>query len=566
MNFTFKIGGQAGEGIDTAGEIFAVASAKLGFQYYTYRHFPSRIRGGHTSYELRLADKPIHSRGEHVDFLVVLDEETIKENLRDLHDTSVILLDTAIKTEELKERNILYEAPITEMAQELGSKILRNTIALGISAALLHMSYDTLADVVKQRFARKGDRIIEDSLIALQKGYEYGEQLKKRDSFSLEIERKEEMMLISGNEAIALGAIAAGCSFLSAYPITPATEIMEYLAAKLPEYGGMVIQAEDEIAAINMAIGAGFAGARAMTSTSGPGLSLMTEALGLAHITETPIVIANVQRAGPATGLPTKHEQSDINQAIFSSHGDAPRIVLAPATVSDCFHFSHLAFNLAEKYQTVVIVLIDQAMGLGRQTIPLVETERIIVDRGKILKDIPTDYQRYKLTDDGISKRTIPGQENGIFMTTGDEHAEDGHIIENPKLRTAMVNKRLQKYITCQGELPSLIINGNREAKTTLIGIGSTYGPLEETLEELDGVKHIQLRTLWPFPKEELSSLLGDVETVFVIENNATAQLSGLIKRELGLHDKIRPLLKYDGVPFKTREILERVREEKGWN
>ena len=373
-------------------------------------------------------------------------------------------------------------------------------------------------------------------------------------------------MLLTGNEALSLGAIAAGCKFMSAYPMTPSSSIMEYLAAHGEEYGVTVVQAEDEIAAINMINGAAYAGARAMTATSGGGFCLMVEGLGLAGMTETPIVVVNGQRPGPAIGLPTRTEQGDLEFVLYASHGEFPRAVLAPATVEDCFWLTVKAFNLADRYQLPVIVLTDQHLASSYATIQRFDLSKVTVDRGLLVPDNETvkDYKRHRITDSGISPRAFPGREDLLVVTDSDEHDEAGHLIEDGVIRTNMVRKRMRKRAGLKQEMSPPLIVGKKKVDNLLIGWGSSYGAIAEAAEILKeegyDTGYLQLKEIWPFPSEAVAGALKNAGHSYVIENNATGQMAHLIKAETGMSIGAK-ILKYDGRPFTPAEIIEQIKE-----
>jgi 2-oxoglutarate ferredoxin oxidoreductase subunit alpha len=375
-------------------------------------------------------------------------------------------------------------------------------------------------------------------------------------------------MLITGNEAIALGASAAGCTFMAAYPMTPATSIMEYLAGKSEELGLVVVQPEDEISAMNMIVGAAFAGARAMTATSGSGFALMVEGLGLAGITETPIVAVLAQRPAPAVGLPTRTEQGDLQFVLTAAPGEFPRAVLAPATIEDAFWLTVKAFNLAEKYQLPVILLTDQHLAASYATVEKFDLSKVNIDRGLLLSEEEIaglgGYKRHQITPSGISPRALPGG-NALVVTDSDEHDEEGHLIEDADTRTRMVLKRLRKLDAMRGEIGSPRIYGPQKAETTVVGWGSTYGALREAVdimraEGLD-VNLMQLTELWPFPAEAVSDVLDGARRSFVVENNATGQLARLIRSETG--KKATGIIsKFDGRPFTPAHIVSELKKE----
>lgn len=567
---TWKIGGQQGEGIDSTGEILATALMRQGFHIASYKHFASRIKGGHTYYQIRASNKRTYYHGETTDVLVALDKESYDHNFPMMSPGGFILMENKKeeKVEEVDGVTVIH-ASFAKLAEELGNKIVRNMIALGSSVYLMGMHYEIFAPLVEQKFSSKGQAVVDLNINALKTGYEYIQKLDVKP-FPIEKPEPKNQALLMGNEAFAFGAIAAGCRFLSSYPITPASEIMEYMKANLPKVGGAAVQAEDELAGILMAIGAGFAGVRSMTSTSGPGLSLKTEALGLAGMSETPVVIVNSQRGGPGTGLPTKYEQSDINAMIYSGHGEFPRIVLAPSTVEECITMAATAFNLAEKYQTPVIVALDLMLSVNKQSCSDFDLSKMEpIDRGKLLTEEQLaelnefNFKRYRLTDDGISPRSIPGQKGGVFTANSNEHSETGHITEIPEIRTAMMNKRMNKLASFKMKGYEFIGGEERQVDTLFIGIGSTRGVIEEVVEELNAQGEnaglAQLKVLHPFQPEGLEELINSAKQVYVVENNWSGQLANIIKKELLIGDKIKSITKFDGNPFTKQDILRQM-------
>lgn len=573
---SWKVGGQQGEGIDSTGEIFASALNRLGYYLYGYRHFSSRIKGGHTNNKIRVSTRPLRSISDDLDILVAFDQETIDVNHHELRDGGVILADDKFnpKLPDDANPNIrMYAVPLSKIAEEQGTSLMKNMVAVGASSALLGLSTDVYTEVLEALFAKKGSKVVENNLNALKLGAQFVEEHAKEvlGEFKLQAGDGKRRMFLIGNEAISMGAIAAGCRIMAAYPITPASDIMEYLAKKLPKFGGTVIQTEDEIAAINLVIGANYAGVRAMTASAGPGLSLKTEAIGLAGMTETPVVIVDTQRGGPSTGLPTKQEQSDVNAMLYSTHGEIPKIVLAPSTAEEAFYDTIEAFNLAEEYQCPVIILTDLQLSLGKQTVDPLDYDKIEIRRGKFLgkqelPEIQGNFKRYEFTEDGISPRVIPGQKYGIHHVTGVEHAETGTPSEAPENRKKMMEKRLRKLQNFRHYQPMTVTAPHDEADILFIGINSTVGTIEEARTRLegDGLKcnHVQLRVLLPFPAEELRPYVEKAKVVMVVENNATGQVANLVKLHLSDQaSKVRNILKYDGNPFLPKEIVSQAKE-----
>ncbi len=565
---SWKIGGQQGEGVESTDRIFSTALNRLGYYLYGYRHFSSRIKGGHTNNKIRISTKPIRAISDDLDILVAFDQETIDLNSHELRKGGVVVADAKFNPtlpEGIDAR--LFAVPITAIAEELGTSLFKNMVASGASWALLGLPLEVFNKAVEEEFGRKGPAIVEKNVEAVRRGAEFvldlaGGSLK---DFELEPSDGTPKLFMIGNDAIGLGSVAGGCRFMSAYPITPASEIMEYLVKVLPKFGGMVIQTEDEIAAITMAIGANFGGVRTMTASSGPGLSLMTEALGLAGMTETPVVVVNTQRGGPSTGLPTKQEQSDINAMIYSTHGEIPKIVIAPSTVEECFYDMIEAFNLAEQYQCPVIVMTDLQLSLGKQTAENLDFSKVVINRGKLASDeLPALeehklFKRYEFTEDGVSPRVIPGMKHGLHHVTGVEHDQEGRPSESPVNRKKMMDKRLKKLEGVRITNPIHIDASHEEPDLLIIGMNSIGGTIDEARARLtkDGVKtnHMTIRQLYPFPTELVASYVGKAKKVVVIENNATGQLADQVKLHVGHADKIKNFLKYDGTPFLPSEI-----------
>ena len=565
------VGGQQGEGIESTGEIFVQAMNRLGYWCYAYRHFASRVKGGHTNFKIRLSGQEVQHGGDEIHCLVAFDQESIDHNWPEIKSGGVVAYDSATFEAKLPgdKKVTLVPVPMTKMAKDLGAAIMKNMVAVGVSAALLGLAPEDFESTMADRFGKKGPTVISGNAAAVKQGYDtcrtqFGALLKLPNR-----PKGERHMLITGNEAIGLGALAAGCRLYGGYPITPATPVMYYLVSNLPRVGGAVVQTEDEIAAINFVLGGNYGGVRTMTATSGPGLSLMQEALSLSGMTETPVVVVDVQRAGPATGLPTKVEQSDLNMLVYGSHGDFPRVVLTPATVSDCFYLTMEAFNLAESLQCPVFVAIDLALGLSNQSIAPLDHRRVPIERGKRVSDQDLDalndqeFPRYRVTADGISPRSIPGQHGGRFVATGDEHTETAHITEEPEIRIAQMMKRMRKLKSAHVREP-IRVNGPADPELLIISAGSVTGAVSEAVVALSARGHrvaeAQILRLWPFPQAELIPHLQSAERVLVVEYNATGQIANILRLQTG-NWPVQSLLKFNGTPFAVHEIVARAEE-----
>ncbi|ARJ51739.1 2-oxoacid:acceptor oxidoreductase subunit alpha [Staphylococcus lutrae] len=566
---SWKVGGQQGEGIESTGEIFATAMNRKGYYLYGYRHFSSRIKGGHTNNKIRVSTTPVHAISDDLDILVAFDQETIVLNHHEMREDSVILADSKAKPEKPENCQAqLIVLPFTDIAKELGTTLMKNMVAIGATAALMHLNTDTFKALITNMFEKKGEKVVDLNIQALNEGYRLMQaQLDQiTGDFQLEDSDGVPHLYMIGNDSIGLGALSAGSRFMAAYPITPASEIMEYMIENLPKVGGSVIQTEDEIAAATMAIGANYGGVRAFTASAGPGLSLMMEAIGLSGMTETPFVVINTQRGGPSTGLPTKQEQSDLMQMIYGTHGDIPKIVLAPTDAEDAFYLTIEAFNLAEEYQCPVILLSDLQLSLGKQTVQALDYEKVEIRRGAtILEDIERDeddkayFRRYALTSSGVSPRPIPGVKGGIHHVTGVEHNEEGKPSEAPENRQNQMDKRMRKTEHLLIPKPVEGAIEYDEADILYVGFISTKGAIQEgvtrLIEQGHRVNYLQIRQLHPFPTEVIQKAVDQAQKVVVAEHNYQGQLANIIKMNVNIGDKLIKQTKYDGTPFLPHEI-----------
>ena len=570
---SWKVGGQQGEGIESTGEIFAAAMNRLGYHLYGYRHFSSRIKGGHTNNKITVRPTEVRSIADDLDILVAFDQETIDVNYKELTPSSVILADAKFNPVAPEDCVApLYAVPFTEIASELGTSLMKNMVAIGSTAALINLDESVFQNVVTDIFGRKGEEVIAKNMEAIQRGRAaIAEQIgEKVGAWELSPADGERRMFMIGNDAVAFGALAAGARFMAAYPITPASEIMEFMIKKLPLVGGAVIQTEDEIAAATMAIGANYGGVRAFTASAGPGLSLMMEAIGLSGMTEQPLVIFDTQRGGPSTGLPTKQEQSDLMAMVYGTHGEIPKVIIAPSTMEEAFYDTIQAFNIAEELQVPVIVLTDLQLALGKQSVAPFDYSKVEIRRGKLVSpedEASTEYfKRYEVTEDGVSPRVLPGMKGGIHHVTGVEHDEQGKPSEAKGNRKAQMDKRFRKLEHLRFDNPVYVNAPHEEADVLLVGFNSTRGALEEVQETLnqEGIKtnHAHIKLIHPFPADIMSGLVDQAKKVIVVENNLTGQLANIMKMSIGGHAKIRNVVKYDGTPFLPRELTNLVKEE----
>jgi len=555
------IGGEAGQGVQSVGFLLAKALTRWGYHIFADQDYESRVRGGHNFFRVRVSDSPVEAINETLDILVALNKETIDLHRREIGNVSVIIYDGE-KIPGLEGKN-LVNVPAERLAKEAAGDILMtNTVALGVVLGLINYEFELLGELLTGFFP--GENGIKN-VKAAKAGYEYAQKLS---AYQKKLTRAGDSrrMLLDGNEAMSVGAIAAGCKFMSAYPMTPVTSVMEYLAARSEEFGIVVVPAEDEISAINMVVGAAYTGVRAMTATSGGGFCLMVEGIGLAGMTETPIVVIEGQRPGPAIGLPTRTEQGDLDFVLHASHGEFPRVVFAPATVDDCFWLTMKAFNLAEKYQLPVMIITDHYLANSYFTTDKFDLSKVTIDRGLLFtKSTPgVEYKRYAYSESGISPRAFPGNKDALVVADSDEHDEAGHLIEDAETRKKMMDKRFQKLSQLKQEIVQPRFYGTEKADTLLIGWGSTYGVIKESIDLLnkDGgsYSHLHLSQIWPFPVEAVSTAMKNAQHCYVIENNATGQFAGLIRRETGLLST-GSILKYDGRPFTPAIILRELRK-----
>lgn len=563
----FRIGGEGGEGVISCGEILTLACARMGLEIYTFRSYPAEIKGGPAMFQVRTSKSLLLSQGSEIDVLICFNQEAYDRHIKELRKDGrgVIVYDSSSTKIEEGLHAVLYAIPVSEMAKlELRNYLTKNIIFLGILSKLFGVDFSILERILREKFGRKGEAILNLNFQALRHGYQAVEKhLPKKDDYYLEAQKNGERLVLSGNQALALGAVHAGMRFYAGYPITPATDIMELLARELPRFGGTVIQAEDEIAAIGMVLGASFAGVKAMTASSGPGIDLMTEFLGLAAMAEVPAVIVDCQRAGPSTGMPTKTEQSDLAHAIHAGHGDVPRIVMALSSVEDAFYGIVRAFNYAVRCQTPVIVLSDQYLAQRTATIPKPDLTKATVE--EVLKPSPRElehYKRFVVTESGISPMAIPGTKSGAYSATGIEHDENCELSYEPATHRRMTEKRWRKLNSLlQG--PDLFRRyGPLDAEIGIVGWGSSEGVIREAVTKANEkgyrVAAFHPKILHPLPPE-LGDFVHSVKSVIVPELNFKGQLAHEIRARY-LTDVVQ-LNKVAGLPFTPNEILEKVEE-----
>ncbi|MCL4537498.1 MAG: 2-oxoacid:acceptor oxidoreductase subunit alpha [Nitrospirae bacterium] len=572
MDYSIKIGGEARQGIQTIGDTLARVFSRAGYHIFTHQDYESRIRGGHNFFHIRFSDKPIMASREKIDILVALDKESIGQHENELSEYGQIIYDSATLKQK-HEKSYFLDVPFVNLAVEHGgNKIMANTVATGAVLGMLGMELDILLEIIKDTFKKKGEDIIKANVNAAMAGHDYAVKECIKCSFDIRgglvgetLSPPRGKMLIAGNDAIGLGAIASGCKFYSAYPMTPSTGIMLYVASKAKEYGIVIEQAEDEIAAINMALGASFAGVRAMTGSSGGGFALMVEGLSLAAMTETPIVIALAQRPGPATGLPTRTEQAELQFALYTSHGEFPRVIFAPGTPEQAFYLTNKAFDIAEKYQIPVFILTDQYLADSQWTFDGFDLSRIKYTdyrlKGDSFKNL-AEYKRHSFTDNGVSPLGVPGDAKHLVVTDSDEHDEEGHIVEDAETRIKMVNKRLFKKLPLiRKEIEPPSIYGHSNPEIVIVGWGSTYGVMKEAVDELSAnwdIAMLHFSEIYPFPptnKFNYLNVLKSAKMTICAENNATGQFARLMRAETG-YTFNRLINRFDGRPFTLESLI----------
>ena len=592
-DINFLIGGKAGEGIEQPSNMFAKICMRAGLYIHVTQEFYSVIKGYNTIAQIRTSEKPVKSHTNHYDLVLSIDDETVPRYLDDIVPGGGLIYDPILVTDESakqsevisggaltytsaemkkrleKKKDInLFPIPLTQIAQEtVGLKLAKNIVGIGATMALVNYDIHPLLEMIIKQFARKGDDIVNKNIAAAQAGYDYAKtNFSKEFNYQVRpIKNAARKFLVSGNTAMVMGAIKAGCKFVSEYPMSPSSSILHEMAKHARQYNISVNHVEDEIAAINMAIGAGYAGVRSMAATSGGGFALMTEAIGMAGMIEAPVVIIECQRPGPSTGLPTRNGQGDLRTVMHASQGEFPRVVLSPGTQEEAFNMAFEAFNLAEKYQIPVILLTEKYLGEGHATLPFLETDHLKVDRGKLLteSDITENFKRYGATKDGVPLRTIPGQKGGAHVATTYEHLESGYFTEEVEPVNKIFARRMKKMETIQKKLPSVQLEGVKDAEVTIVCWGATYMPATEALDLLarDGIKANLLHVKYLLPLQpNLQEVLEKCKHPIIVEANYTGQLAGVIAEKLGIEiqDKV---LDWSGRPFTPDQIADGIKK-----
>ena len=570
-DFNILVGGEAGQGIQSIGIIIARMMARGGYSVFADQDYESRVRGGHNFFRIRVSDNAVRAVAEKLDVLVALNRETVELHEKELKAGGTIIYDSQA-SQSIESKKKTLDIPLTKIALDAaGNKLMANTVAVGAIAGMVKYDFEILEGVLTKEFSGHGQKIIEDNIKAARAGYDFARKNAKAKTLPRikDTANKERQILLNGNEAISLGAMAAGCKLIAGYPMTPASSIMEYFAGKEKEYDVVAVHVEDEIAAINMAVGAGYTGIRSMAATSGGGFSLMVEGLALAGMTETPVVIVLGQRPGPATGLPTRTEQGELWFALHAGHGEFPRALLAPTDPADAFAAVVRAFNLTEKYQTPVIILTDHHLATSYMTVDPFNMEKVVVDRGDIVlpkkaADIK-EYKRHAVTDSGVSPRALPGLSKALVVTDSDEHDAAGHMIEDAATRNEQNRKRLRKLGGLREEINGPEVKQTAGAEFVLVGWGSATGAIREAAAVIEksgqAISTVCFNEIWPFPATAVDEVFKHGAKTIVIENNATGQLAGLVRRETGRKAN-HTILKYDGRPFSPEYIVKRLKKE----
>ena len=555
-DFTVVLCGEAGQGIQTVEEALTRVLKRSGFSVFATKEYMSRIRGGNNSTTIRVSSRRVRARVDAIDLLVPLQKGAIEHMGSRVGKGTVVMGERGV----LGDVPGLVDVPLSEMAKELGGPVYSNTIAAGVVCGILRADPAILEAYLRERFGKKGGDVVDKNLEAARRGYAIGGGLLAKGALKVSIPPDpavRDEVLISGADAVAMGALAGGCDFIASYPMSPSTGVLTFMAQHAREFDVVVEQAEDEIAAMNMGIGAWYAGARALVGTSGGGFALMVEGTSLAGMLESPMVIHLAQRPGPATGLPTRTEQGDLELALHAGHGSFPRIIYAPGSIEDAVLLTHRAFNQADKHQVPVFVLTDQYLIDSYYNLPEIDWDALRAET--YLTRTEKGYRRYALTDSGLSPRGIPGWGEGLVMVDSDEHDEWGHITEDMGMRTSMVDKRLRKGALVLGDSLAPELVGGEGYETLLVGWGSTYHVIREAMERLGrpSVSFLHFRQVWPVPPGT-EAMLRRAKRVIAIEGNATGQFARLLKLETGV-DAHHRVLKYSGQQFSVEEVARAV-------
>ncbi len=557
-DLNLMVAGPQGSGINFTSDTFAKVMTREGYQVFTNAELFSTIKGEHSYFRVRVCKDIIRSYSERIDILIPLDAKSVLLHVKELAQDGAIIYED--KLEDPRHAAVPYKDILQTVATKFGKalselNVMKNTVALAGATKMIGLDKEKLKRVISENFASR-PKIADMNNAIVDEVYA---EFKAERTFDLEPTTYKKRMFINSTHAVGMGKVEAGLKFQSYYPITPASDESNYLERVMGKYDFIVEQTEDEIAAINMAIAAANTGLRSATSTSGPGFSLMVEALSYSGMTETPVVIFYYQRAGPATGMPTRHEQGDLKYALSAGHGEFPRVMIAPGDHKEAFYDTIDAFNIAEKYQLPVIVLLDKAMAMSNYTVDPFDLSKVKIDRGKLILSETKDYLRYRFTDDGISPRSVPGVKGGLITVAGDEHDEDGHIFtEDADNRIKMMDKRMNKMASVLREAPpdlKVKFYGLPTNKKVIVSWGSSKGPIIDAMEKVKDVSLLQIRMMEPFPVEEVMKYLKG-KTIIDVEQNYSGQLADLLKEKTGLEVSTR-IVKFNGRPIAFEEMVE---------
>jgi len=574
-----KIGGEAGMGIKAAGQSLARAFANAGLHTFDVTEYPSLIRGGHNVYYLRVSEQPIFSQVKPVDILVALNQETVDKHLAEVVDGGAVLYDPGKVDWDSTpghERVVGLDVPWEDIAKEVsGKKIMANTVALGAALGAACFPVEYLTDSLDTQFRRKSPEIAEQNMACARRGYEATSARCKDFPFTINpVKDAPRRMICDGNEAVGLGALAGGITFYAAYPMTPASPLLHFFAARDEKAGMVVKHTEDELAAMNMVVGAAFGGARAMCASAGGGFALMVEAFGLAGVSESAVVVGVFSRTAPGTGLPTWTEQADLRFVMHAAPSEFPRVIISPGDREDAYRLGWQAFNLADQLQTPVVILSEQYLQESRASVEPFDSSEVTIDRGKLIAEGDVNdhaealhdgvYHRYEPSEDGVSWRALPGVRNANMIVNSYEHDHYGNAEETADNRSTQHDKRMRKLELARELVPAPQRYGPEQADLSIVCFGATKGPVREAMKWLEGegvsVNLLQLVTCWPFPADEVNAFLDAARTSLVIEGNYAGQLEGLIRQQC-LRDVDHSMRRYDGRPFFPEDIFDTVRE-----
>ena len=551
------LAGEAGQGIQSIETILAKVLKNDGFNIFSTKEYMSRVRGGINSTEIRVSSKRVDAFLDRIDILIVLNQDGIEHLKNRISDKTIVFGEK----EKIKYEGLI-DIPFSEIASGLGNILFSNTVAVGLICGLLNVNPDVLKNFIIKQFGGKSPEIQEKNITAGQKGYEIGKDLGKKE-ININIQKTPNAageLMLSGADAVALGALAGGCNYVCAYPMSPSTSVLVAMADFSKEMDVLVEQVEDEVGVINMALGAWYAGARALVTTSGGGFALMTEGMSLAGMIETPLVVHLAQRPGPATGLPTRTEQGDLNLALYAGHGEFPRVIYAPGTLEEAFYLTQKSFQIADRYQVPVIILTDQFFVDSYYNTPEFKVSGLKIE--KYIIETKDDYKRYQFGKTGVSPRGIPGFGSGIVCVDSDEHDQSANITEDLDMRKRMVDKRLSKFDLIKKDIIGPALLGNKNYETLIISWGSTYSAVKEALEILNKKELAFLHFSQVFPlSDSVKETLLKAKKIILVENNASGQFGQLLKLKFGINID-ESILKYNGIQFSVEELADNIKEK----